>query len=104
MPLTKSQMRSRSGTLCDTLRIQAAEVGIRLVPRSHLGTMASAKEHAAELDFLTRLRGKTALLHLVPYENWMSSRSHERLLFGPVPHQLRGAASCGSRRIGQTSC
>jgi hypothetical protein len=66
--------------LSDAARVQAAEVGIRLVPRSDAATTASAKEHAAELEFLKQLRGKTALLHIVPYESWMSSRSHERLL------------------------
>ena len=66
--------------LRDAARLQAAEVGIRLEPRSGVSTIASAEEHAAELDFLKRLRGKTALLHVIPYENWMSSRSHDRLL------------------------
>lgn len=61
-------------------RVQAAEVGIRLVPKSDAAAIPSAKEHAAELEFLKQLRGKTALLHVVPYENWMSSRSHTRLL------------------------
>jgi hypothetical protein len=42
--------------------------------------MPSVKEHAAALDFLKQLRGKTALLHIVPYEDWMSSRSRVRLL------------------------
>jgi hypothetical protein len=66
--------------LDDAARVQAAEVGIRLVPRSGAATTAAAKEHAAELEFLKQLRGKSALLHIVPYENWMSSRSHVRLL------------------------
>jgi hypothetical protein len=60
--------------------VQAAEVGIRLMPKSDTPAMSSAKEHVAELTFLKRLRGKTALLHVVPYEDWMSSRSHQRLL------------------------
>ena len=66
--------------LGDAARVQAAEVGIRLVRRSDAPVSASAKEHAAELDFLKQLRGKTALLHVVPYEEWMSSRSHMQLL------------------------
>ncbi|MGA8597947.1 MAG: hypothetical protein WB676_24795 [Bryobacteraceae bacterium] len=66
--------------LGDAARVQAAEVGIRLVPTSEAATTASAKEHAAELEFLKQLRGKTALLHIVTYENWMGSRSHVRLL------------------------
>jgi hypothetical protein len=66
--------------LRDAARVQAAEVGIRLVAKSDTGDMTSATEHAAELDFLKQLRGKAALLHVVPYEDWMSSRSHIRLL------------------------
>jgi hypothetical protein len=66
--------------LGDAERVQAAEVGIRLVARSDAAGMASATEHAAELEFLRQVRGKTALLHVVRYENWMSSRSHLRLL------------------------
>ncbi len=66
--------------LGDAVRVQAAEVGIRLVPKSDAAATSSAKEHAAELEFLKQLRGKAALLHVVPYENWMSSRSHVRLL------------------------
>jgi hypothetical protein len=66
--------------LRDPARVQAAEVGIRLVPRSDPAAAPSVREHAAEVEFLKQLRGKTALLHLLPYENWMSSRSHARLL------------------------
>lgn len=66
--------------LSDAARVQAAEVGIRLMPKSNTPAKASPKEHAAELEFLKQLRGKTALLHVVPYEDWMSSRSHVRLL------------------------
>lgn len=66
--------------LRDATRVRAADVGIRLVPKSASGPIASAQEHAAELDFLRELRGKTALLQVIPYEDWMSSRSHLRLL------------------------
>ena len=66
--------------LRDAARVQAADVGIGLVSKSDDLAMPSAKQHAAELDFLKQLRGKTALLHVVPYEDWMSSRSHMRLL------------------------
>lgn len=64
----------------DAARVQAADVGIRLVSNSDSGATTSAKEHAAELEFLKKLRGKSSLLHVVPYEDWMSSRSHVRLL------------------------
>jgi hypothetical protein len=66
--------------LRDAARVQAADVGIRLVPKSDAPATQSATEHAVELDFLKQLRGKTALLHVVRYEDWMSSRSHIRLL------------------------
>jgi hypothetical protein len=66
--------------LRDAARVQAADVGIRLVSSSDSGSTASAKEHAAELEFLKKLRGRSSLLHVVPYEDWMSSRSHVRLL------------------------
>ena len=66
--------------LRDAARVQAADIGIRLQPRSDANSIASAKECAAELAFLKQLRGKTALLHVVPYEDWMRSRSHVPLL------------------------
>jgi hypothetical protein len=66
--------------LGDAARVQAADVGIRLVPKTHEESIAPAKEHTAELNFLKQLRGKTALLHVGRYEDWMSSRSHMRLL------------------------
>ena len=66
--------------LRDAVRVQAADVGIRLVPKSASGAIASAQEYAAELNFLKEVRGKTALLHVIPYDDWMSSRSHQRLL------------------------
>jgi hypothetical protein len=66
--------------LNDAARVQAPDVGIRLLPRTDSGTLASAKEHAAQLAFLKQLRGKTTLLHIQPYEDWMGSRSHQDLL------------------------
>lgn len=66
--------------LGDAVRVQAADIGIRLQARNNVESPSSAKEHAAELDFLKQLRGKTALLHIVPYENWMAARTHKNLL------------------------
>ena len=66
--------------LGDAARVQAAEVGIRLAPRRNEQLTTSAKEHRAELAFLKQLHGKTALLHVIPYEDWMRARSHLRLL------------------------
>jgi hypothetical protein len=65
--------------LGDAARVQAAEVGIRLTPKRNEQLTASAKEHTSELAFLKRLRGKTALLKIVPFENWMRTRSHRDL-------------------------
>ena len=60
----------------------AAEVAIRLMPKTDAPAMSSAKEHAAALGFLKQLCGKSALAHVIPYEDWMSSRSRVRLLGG----------------------
>jgi hypothetical protein len=66
--------------LSDAARVQAAEVGIRVESKSGASAIASAEEHAAERAFLKQLRGKSALLHIIPYEDWMRSRSHRQLL------------------------
>ncbi|MGA8030623.1 MAG: hypothetical protein WB992_26060 [Bryobacteraceae bacterium] len=67
--------------LRDRPRLQAADVGIRLAPRkSGANETDTAREHAAEEAFLKELRGKTASLHIQPYEEWMSARSHRKLL------------------------
>lgn len=66
--------------LSDAARIQAAEVGIRVVPEKGMQSTASVEVRRSELAFLKKLRGKTALLHLQPYEDWMRSRSHRDLL------------------------
>jgi hypothetical protein len=59
-------------------RVQAADVGIRLVARkSQAGQHNSTRE---EMAFLKQLRAKSALIHLHRYETWMSHRSHRRLM------------------------
>jgi hypothetical protein len=56
--------------LSDRSRLQAADVGIRLVPRKSGTTETeTAREHAAEESFLKQLRGKTASLHIQPTKN-----------------------------------
>ncbi|HZQ54124.1 MAG TPA: hypothetical protein VFB14_18115 [Bryobacteraceae bacterium] len=55
--------------LHDAARVQAADVGIRPMPKSEATAIPSVTEHAVELDFLKQLRGKTARLHVVPYED-----------------------------------
>jgi predicted ArsR family transcriptional regulator len=67
--------------LSEQARVQAAEVGIRLTPRKPDSQDAgSAVEHRAEQTFLKQLRGRSAALHIQPYEEWMSARSHRKLL------------------------
>jgi hypothetical protein len=62
-------------------RVQAADVGIRLTPRkANAEASGLATEHKAEEEFLKQLRGKSAVVHTQPYEDWMSARSHVKLL------------------------
>jgi len=62
-------------------RVQAADVGIGLVQRGGVsGEPRSALSAKAEGQFLRRLRGTTALLHIRTYADWMSKRSHLNLL------------------------
>jgi hypothetical protein len=59
-------------------RVQAADVGIRLVVRNgQAGEHNSTRE---EIAFLKQLRAKSALVQLHRYEAWMSHRSHRRLV------------------------
>lgn len=71
--------------LTDRARVQAADIGLRLTPRRDpLGKDTSGsslvKEHKAEEAFLKQLRGKSALCHIEPYQDWMGKRSHQKLL------------------------
>ncbi len=66
--------------LADAARVQAADIGIRLAPKGDAQMPTSAKEHAAEIAFLKQLRGKTPLLNVQAYEDWMGSRTHRTLL------------------------
>ena len=61
-------------------RAQAADVGIQLVRRKSEGGEHSKKEQIARLAFLKQLRGKTQMLNVRPYEEWMGSRTHRSLL------------------------
>jgi len=61
-------------------RVQAADVGIRLEPRKAKRNELPKMERAAERAFLKQLRGKTMTLNVLPYEDWMSARTHRRLL------------------------
>ena len=60
-------------------RVQAADVGIQLA-RRQANDNSPFRERAAQRAFLKQLRGRSAMLHLLPYESWMSHRSHSKLL------------------------
>jgi hypothetical protein len=63
--------------LNDRARVQAADVGIGLVRREgNAVKKGSASNARAEEAFLRMLRGKTALLTVKRYEDWMGKRSH----------------------------
>ena len=61
-------------------RAQAADVGIQLIRRKSEGCEHSKKEQVARLAFLKQLRGKTQMLNVLPYEEWMGGRTHRPLL------------------------
>jgi len=64
----------------DRARAQAADVGIGLAKRGETaGEIRSATDAKTENAFLRQLRGKTALLHIRPYADWMKQRSHLEL-------------------------
>ena len=61
-------------------RVQAADVGIRLEPRKAKRSELPKEKRAAERAFLKQLRGKTMTLNVRAYEDWMSARTHRKLL------------------------
>jgi hypothetical protein len=66
--------------LADRARVQAADIGIRLVPRDTAVAPNSAGEQARQAAFLKQLRGRTPLVNLLPYADWMGTRTHRNLL------------------------
>jgi hypothetical protein len=66
--------------LVQKARVQAAEVGICLEPRKAKRGESPAKQHAGERAFLRQLRAKAATVNILPYAEWMSVRTHRRLL------------------------
>jgi len=61
-------------------RVQAADVGIELVPRgSDTDEPNSAVAQAGRREFLRKLKAKSSVVRPRPYEQWMSSRSHRTL-------------------------
>jgi hypothetical protein len=62
-------------------RVQAADVGIRLEPRNPAAHHSHfASERARQEAFLKQLKGKTPLLNVQPFAEWMSARTHRKLL------------------------
>jgi hypothetical protein len=70
----------------DRARVQAADVGVELVrkdrerPDDEIAVAHSAVEAGEEQRFLRGLRGRSALINLKPYAEWMGTRTHEKLL------------------------
>jgi hypothetical protein len=78
---TVSEAVACGDCLSDQARVQAADVGVRLTPRKpDSQDAASAVQHKAEPAFLKQLRGRSAALHIQPYQEWMSARSHRNLV------------------------
>ena len=62
-------------------RVQAADVGIRLEPRNPIGHHPHfASERSRQEAFLRQLKGKTPLLNVQPYAEWMGARTHRTLV------------------------
>lgn len=67
--------------LSESPRVQAADVGIELVKRKADDAQAhSATDNKERFAFLKQLRAKNAALNLQPYQEWMSKRSHQKLV------------------------
>lgn len=67
--------------LSERPRVQAADVGVRMVRRDPDGHEAnSAVEHGRRRAVLRELRGRSALVNLVPYAEWMGHRAHRKLV------------------------
>ncbi len=61
-------------------RVQPAGVGIGLEARKAKRGESSAKPCAGERAFLRELRAKAATVNTLPYAEWMSARTHRKLL------------------------
>ncbi len=68
--------------LSNQARVQAADVGIRLVRKKSGFAEHSKKEQVAQQQFLKQLRARSPMLNLKPYEEWMTLRNHRRLQKG----------------------
>jgi hypothetical protein len=69
----------------DRARVQPADVGIELArkdrerPPDEIATSHSAAEAREEQHFLRLLRGRTALINMKNYSEWMGTRTHQKL-------------------------
>jgi hypothetical protein len=69
----------------DCARVQAADVGIELARKDRerspdeIATPHSAAEAREEQHFLRLLRGRTALIDMKSYSEWMGRRTHKKL-------------------------
>jgi hypothetical protein len=65
--------------LKDRPKVQAADVGVRLVSREPSAEPRSATSAKQEQAFLKELRGKMPMVTLRPYSAWMGVRTHRNL-------------------------
>lgn len=69
----------------DRARVQAADVGVALVRKDRkrepdeIAVAHSAVEGREEQSFLRQLRGRSALINLRMYTDWMGKRTHRKL-------------------------
>lgn len=67
--------------LHDRVRVQGAQIGIGLGRRGERsGDTDSAAERTEHEKFLRQLVGRSPIVHVRPYEDWMSNRTHVDLL------------------------
>jgi hypothetical protein len=67
--------------LSDRSRVQTPEVGVHLTRRnSDQEDPQSAEERKAQQQFMQQLQGRGRIVRVRPYENWMSARTHRKLL------------------------
>jgi hypothetical protein len=59
-------------------RVQAAQVALQLKPRTEPGSALALRR--AEEKLFTALRGRSPMLHVLRFEDWMSVRTHRKLL------------------------
>jgi hypothetical protein len=82
----KSEFRVRAAVafgdfLSERAQVQAADVGVELARRDAEGHDAnSVVEQTLRREVLRKLRGRSALVNLRPYDVWMAHRSHRKLV------------------------